>query len=105
MPFSIPVENRPVLTYRVTLMSLTSCELQPDMTPIVAAFWHAPDDALFSQKTLAAVTGFTEAWCERSRWAGEGPPFIKLNRTVRYRKREITAWINSAARGRTRTQA
>lgn len=80
-------------------MSTTQYELEPDLAPVVAAFWNAPDEALFSQRTLAVIVGLTEAWCERARWVGEGPAFVKLNRTVRYRKRDITDWINSGAKG------
>jgi len=53
---------------------------------------------LWDQKTLAAYLGKSTAWCERARWAGEGPRFIKLGRHVRYRADDVLAWIEENAR-------
>ena len=50
---------------------------------------------LMSQRDLAEYIGKSTAWCERARWAGEGPKFIKLGRHVRYRAEDVLAWINS----------
>lgn len=58
-------------------------------------FWKAPDETLFTERTIAAVTGLTDAWCQRSRWAGQGPPFVRIGRNVRYRKSDVVAWIES----------
>lgn len=53
---------------------------------------------LWDQRTLAAYIGKSTAWCERARWAGEGPRFIKLGRHVRYRADDVLAWIEENAR-------
>ena len=53
---------------------------------------------LWDQKTLAAYLGKSTAWCERARWAGEGPRFVKLGRHVRYRADDVLAWIEDCAR-------
>lgn len=53
---------------------------------------------LWNQKTLADYLGKSTAWCERARWAGEGPRFIKLGRHVRYRADDVLAWIEDNAR-------
>ena len=53
---------------------------------------------LWDQKTLAAYLGKSTAWCERARWAGEGPRFVKLGRHVRYRADDVLAWIEENAR-------
>lgn len=53
---------------------------------------------LMDQDTLAAYLGKSTAWCERARWAGEGPPFIKLGRHVRYRADDVLVWIESNVR-------
>jgi hypothetical protein len=52
-------------------------------------FYAAPLDALFPQITLCAVLDCSEALAERKRWQGGWIPFIKLGRSVRYRKRDI----------------
>ena len=53
---------------------------------------------LWDQKTLAAYLGKSTAWCERARWAGEGPRFVTLGRHVRYRAEDVLAWIEDCAR-------
>lgn len=54
---------------------------------------------LLNQRDLAEYLGKSTAWCERARWAGEGPRFIKLGRHVRYRADDVLAWIESQAAG------
>jgi predicted DNA-binding transcriptional regulator AlpA len=51
-----------------------------------------------SQKDLAAYLGKSIAWCERARWTGDGPVFVKLGRNVRYRAADVLAWIEANAR-------
>ncbi|MGD9662020.1 MAG: helix-turn-helix transcriptional regulator [Porticoccaceae bacterium] len=53
---------------------------------------------LMDQRDLANYLGKSTAWCERARWAGEGPRFIKLGRHVRYRADDVLAWIDANAR-------
>jgi predicted DNA-binding transcriptional regulator AlpA len=50
---------------------------------------------LLTQKDLAKYLCKSEAWCERARWAGDGPKFIKLGRHVRYKTEDVAAWIES----------
>lgn len=50
---------------------------------------------LMSQKDLASYLGKSTAWCERARWAGTGPRFIRLGRHVRYRVDDVLAWVES----------
>jgi predicted DNA-binding transcriptional regulator AlpA len=59
---------------------------------------------LLTQKHLAAYLFKSEAWCERARWAGDGPRFIKLGRHVRYRADDVLAWIEESARTSTTGQ-
>ena len=49
--------------------------------------------ALWSQKDLARYLGKSLAWCERARWAGEGPKFFKIGRHVRYRPEDVLEWV------------
>lgn len=55
----------------------------------------SPDDTLFSQLTIAAMRRCSIATIERDRWAGTGVPFLKIGRSVRYRKSDIRAWLNA----------
>jgi len=50
---------------------------------------------LMNQRDLALYLGKSTAWCERARWAGEGPSFVKLGRHVRYRADDVMAWIDA----------
>ena len=59
---------------------------------------HQPMPRLLTQKDLAAYIGKSTAWCERARWAGEGPRYIKLGRNVRYRADDVVAWIEGCSR-------
>jgi hypothetical protein len=61
---------------------------------LISEFYGAPPEALFPQETLCAVLGCSSALAERNRWAGSGVPFIKLNRSVRYKKADILQWID-----------
>ena len=54
---------------------------------------------LLDQKQLAEYLGKSQAWCERARWAGDGPKFIKLGRHVRYRVEDVLTWINDQSAG------
>jgi hypothetical protein len=66
-----------------------------DRATILAAFYAAPDDALFDEKTIAAVRDCSLATMQRDRWAGTGIPFIKPTpRTVRYRKSTVNNWLD-----------
>lgn len=53
----------------------------------------APDSALFSQDTVAAILDCSLATIERDRWIGKGIPFTKFGRLVRYRKSDIQQWL------------
>lgn len=56
---------------------------------------------LYSQKELAPILGKSEAWFERSRWAGTGPTFTKVGRSPRYMGSAINAWLEAQARRNT----
>jgi predicted DNA-binding transcriptional regulator AlpA len=52
---------------------------------------------LMTQQDLAAYLEKSTAWCERARWSGDGPKFIKLGRHVRYKADDVAAWIESCS--------
>lgn len=52
---------------------------------------------LLNQRDLAKYIGKSTAWCERARWAGDGPKFVKLGRNVRYRADDVLQWIEENA--------
>ena len=54
-------------------------------------------DRLISEKEAAKITGLSVAWFQRKRWAGGGPPFVKIGRAVRYRETDLNAYIDARA--------
>lgn len=58
-------------------------------------FWQAPNEALLSRAITAAGIGYTIGWLEWAATHGGGPVMTKLGRTVRYRKADVLAWIES----------
>lgn len=60
---------------------------------LITEYEVAPDSALFSQETIAAILDCSLSTVERDRWIGKGIPFTKLGRLVRYRKTDIRAWL------------
>jgi predicted DNA-binding transcriptional regulator AlpA len=73
-----------------------SASIQKDAAQLPPQFCAMP--RLMTQKDLAAYVFKSTAWCERARWAGDGPRFIKLGRHVRYRAEDVLAWIEENAR-------
>lgn len=52
-------------------------------------------DALLTQREAAIALRLSERTLERSRVAGDGPPFAKLGRRVFYRQSDLNEWIAS----------
>jgi len=76
-------------------MQTVSNESQSPTTPATSVTLPT----LWTQKELAEYLGKSTAWCERARWAGEGPRFIKMGRHCRYRVADVLAWVESCANG------
>lgn len=64
---------------------------------LINQYEEAPSSALFSQGTVAAILDCSIATIERDRWIGDGIPFIKIGRLVRYRKTDIKTWLDKHA--------
>lgn len=62
-------------------------------TNALAEFYAASDDALFNQVAVSFVRDCSTAAMERDRWAGTGIKFIKIGRTVKYRKADVLEWL------------
>ncbi len=48
-----------------------------------------------TEKEAAALTGYSHYWFQRKRWAGGGPPYRKIGRSVRYPSDLLMEWIES----------
>jgi predicted DNA-binding transcriptional regulator AlpA len=58
-----------------------------------AEFAGAPPESIFPVDVVATVVGNTPATLELWRSVGRGPRFVKLGRSVRYRKRDVERWL------------
>ena len=62
-------------------------------TAIRNTFSDLADDVLLSEREAAAVAGFGQLTFKRWRQAGKGPPWVRINDGVRYRKKALTDWL------------
>lgn len=52
-------------------------------------------DPLIAPPSLAAELGVPESTLAQWRYLGRGPRYLKIGRHVRYRRSDITAWIET----------
>lgn len=51
------------------------------------------DERLLKQKEVAMLIGMSEAWLEQCRFRGCGIKYIKIGRSVRYRRSDVDAYL------------
>jgi predicted DNA-binding transcriptional regulator AlpA len=64
-----------------------------------------PIDPLLSDFDLERITGRARSTWQKARLTGEGPPFIRLGRLVRYRTSEFNAWLAACPSLRSTSEA
>lgn len=55
------------------------------------------DEEMLTTGEAAELTRMSRAWFERKRWEGQGPPFYRAGRAVRYMKSELLEWWKQRA--------
>jgi predicted DNA-binding transcriptional regulator AlpA len=55
-------------------------------------------DRLLRPKEAAQVLAVSVSWLAKSRMRGDGPPFIRIGRSIRYREAELLHWMRSRQR-------
>ena len=56
----------------------------------------SPDlDALLSEAEAGSLCNISRRTLANWRLRGDGPPFVKAGRAVRYRRRDLISWIES----------
>ena len=53
------------------------------------------ETAMFTQAELVPILRKSKSWFERARWAGTGPRYTKVGRSVLYRGSDLNAWIEA----------
>lgn len=54
--------------------------------------------ALLTPKEAARFLNMSVSWLAKSRMRGDGPPFIKIGRSIRYSKEGLIQWLKSQQR-------
>ena len=54
--------------------------------------------SLRTSKEAAAFLNVSVSWLTKSRMRGDGPPFIRIGRCVRYRDTALLCWLKSHER-------
>ena len=55
-------------------------------------------DVLLKPKHAAAFLKLSLSWLAKARQRGDGPPYIKLGKSVRYSKSALFVWLKSRQR-------
>ncbi|MGV9672467.1 MULTISPECIES: helix-turn-helix transcriptional regulator [unclassified Gordonia (in: high G+C Gram-positive bacteria)] len=50
---------------------------------------------LLNTKQAAEYVGLAFQTMSNMRWRGDGPAYVKMGRTVRYRRADLDAWVAS----------
>ena len=60
---------------------------------------HNPIGTLLNEHDVARITGLSVASVRRWRLLRQGPKYLKLGASVRYRAEDIAAWLESRPSG------
>ena len=55
-------------------------------------------DRLLPPGDAANLLHLSTSWLAKARMSGEGPPYVKLGRSVRYRESALVQWLKSLTR-------
>ena len=55
-------------------------------------------EPLMTTKETASFLRVSESWLAKARMKGGGPPFIQMERNIRYRKGAVLRWLKSRER-------
>ena len=53
---------------------------------------------LLTPKDAANLLRLSESWLAKARMRGDGPPYVKLGRAIRYREGAVLQWLRSRQR-------
>ncbi len=52
-------------------------------------------DRLLTPKEAANFLRVSDSWLAKARMQGNGPPFVKIGRSIRYRESDLLRWMRS----------
>lgn len=62
------------------------------------------NNTLLTPAEAASWLGMSKSWLAKSRLNGEGPPYLKIGRAVRYRHDDLELWLSERHRRSTSAQ-
>jgi predicted DNA-binding transcriptional regulator AlpA len=63
-----------------------------------------PSNVLLTPKETAGRLKLSTSWLAKARMTGDGPPFIKIGRAIRYSEAALLQWMKSRQRLSTNEQ-
>ena len=57
-----------------------------------------PNNVLLTPKDAAALLKVSVSWLAKARMRGDGPPYIKIGRSIRYSQAALEQWMKSRQR-------
>jgi predicted DNA-binding transcriptional regulator AlpA len=80
-------------------------QARPEEPPHQSSFRLARElngpERLLTPRDAARILGISESWLAKSRMRGDGPPYVKLGRSVRYGEDDLAKWKRSRVQGST----
>jgi predicted DNA-binding transcriptional regulator AlpA len=58
----------------------------------------SPSERLLIPKEAADFLRHSLSWLAKSRMQGDGPPFVKIGRSIRYRETDLVHWMKARLR-------
>ena len=55
-------------------------------------------ERLLTAKDAANLLRVSQSWLAKARMRGDGPPYVKLGRAIRYREGTLLQWLRSRQR-------
>ena len=55
-------------------------------------------ERLLTAKDASNLLRLSESWLAKARMRGDGPPYVKLGRAIRYREGALLQWLRSRQR-------
>jgi predicted DNA-binding transcriptional regulator AlpA len=53
---------------------------------------------LFTPKEAATLLKLSRSWLDKARMRGDGPPYIRIGRSIRYAEAALIQWMKSRQR-------
>jgi hypothetical protein len=71
---------------------------QSSLTVGAAQKRTAPAIVLLTPKEAAAVLKVSLSWLAKARMRGDGPPYTRIGRSIRYRQEDLVEWTKGRRR-------